>query len=398
MVGGWDGAGAGRAMTALTGVYYVIMDDCVEGFLENGCAVRYPAVRRNAADPQVFFSEPALREAVREGRYDFFFAINGDGLDDGGIMAADLMRLKKTIALWYVDDPFNSYAPWHADRRLGPAARDYERLFFFAVDETFVESLKARGYRNAVYLPHAVNPAWAEGAADVPNLPDAPVTFVGNLDLASLPIFDGMLSEFDAGAARLAREYAEARCERCCLAWEDFLREAGAEIADPDGRVRHAALRLATIRCKLHLVRALETVGVNVYGFEDWKEALDGTAHYKGPVPYYAGLSTVYRRSLITLNISHAQMSRGCNQRLLDVPACGGFLITDARPAIRDLLPGLRVPQYGTAQELVRRIHDAVRQPERRAEGIRGMQEMIRARHTYGRRMKTVLEEISRAV
>lgn len=372
-------------MVILTGIYYILMEDCAGGFLKNGCEVLYPGVRRSAADPQIFYSETAFRQTVRDGRYDIFFAINGDCLDDSGDIARELMDLKKTIVLWYVDDPFNPYAPWNITRRLGGAAVDYEKLIVFAIDEGFVERLKSLGYRNVYYLPHAVNPEWAGAGAPLASPPAAPITFVGNLDLDNLERFEGMLSEFPEPAAKMALAYVDARQSDFCLSWEEFANDSVPE------EVPHIARRLATIRCKIHAVQLIEKLGVNVYGFEDWKRVLKNPESYKGHVPYYAGLASVYRTSFLTLNLSHAQLSRGCNQRVLDVPACGGTIVTDSRAAIRDLLPGTRVPMYRTPADLVRRIQEIIRNPELRASGRESVLGMVRERHTYEHRMKTVL-------
>lgn len=377
-------------MVILTGIYYILMEDCAGGFLKNGCAVLYPGVRRSAADPQIFYSESAFQETVRGGRYDLFFAINGDCMDDAGVIARDLMALKKPVVLWYVDDPFNPYAPWNITRRLGGAAVEYEKLIVFAIDEGFVEQLKSRGYRNAFYLPHAVNPEWAAENVPPADPPAAPITFVGNLDLDNLERFEGMLAGFPEPAAKLARSYVDARLSDYCLSWEDFATDPVPE------EVPHIARRLATIRCKIHAIELLEKLGVNVYGFEDWKRVLKNPESYKGHVPYYAGLASVYRTSFLTLNLSHAQLPRGCNQRVLDVPACGGALVTDSRAAVRDLLPGLRIPMYRTPGDLVQRVREMILDPDRWSVGRETMSGILRDRHTYEHRMKTVLNTVGR--
>lgn len=396
IVPGPAAGGTGRGPTVLTGIYYHLMDDCVDGFLKNGCEVLYPGLRRSADDPGILFSEPALNRTIEDGRYDLFFCINGDGLDDAGDRVRAMLKLGKKIAVWYVDDPFNPFAPWNADRRFGEEILRDERIHFFTIDGRFALELQSRGCANVSVLPHAVNPEWADRRTELINPPAGPITFVGHLDLENLDRFESYLAEYPPPAGRLVRDYLEARTANYCLSWEDFSSESGEAAAEfrGDRHLSHIARRLATIRCKIHAIELIESAGVNVYGFEDWKRVLKNPAAYKGHVPYYGGLSDVYRRSFATLNLSHAQLSDGCNQRVLDVPACGGRLITDSRPAIRDLLPGHRIAMYTTPNELVRRIHEMIQSPGRRGEGPDAIQKTIRENHTYERRMKTLLSAV----
>lgn len=391
--------GTGKGLTVLTGVYYMMMDDCADGFLKNGCDVLFPGIRRAESDPQIHYSEPAFKQAIAAGRYDIFFCINGDGLDDSGETLRELMRLKKTIVLWYVDDPSNPFAPWGVDRRVGPAAADYDRMYFFSIDEGFVQKLKARGHTKVFFLPHATRMEWAERAGGAPNPPTAPITFVGHLDMENLGRFEKFLSEYPAPAVKRVREYIEARKADYCLSWENFSAEGGGAADLPqDPYLPHIARRLATIECKIHAIGMLESAGLNVYGFDDWKRVLKNPAAYKGHVPYYAGLSAVYRQSFITLNLTHAQLSNGCNQRVLDVPACGGTLVTDSRAAIRELFPTRRPAMYRTARDLVRRVHEIIQYPERRIDGREERVRLIREKHTYERRMETLLNIVKNSM
>jgi len=205
--------------------------------------------------------------------------------------------------------------------------------------------------------------------------------------------FEKFLSEYPAPVVKRVREYIEARKADYCLSWENFLAEAGPAAPElpQDPYLSHIAMRLATIECKIHAIGMLESAGLNVYGFDDWKRILKNPAAHKGHVPYYAGLSAVYRQSFLTLNLTHAQLADGCNQRVLDVPACGGTLVTDSRSVIRELFPNQRPAMYRTARDLVRRIHEIIQHPERRIEGQKERIELIRKNHTYEHRMKTVL-------
>lgn len=380
----------------LTGIYYILMEDCAEGFRENGCDVLYPGVRKSPSDPQIFYSEDDFRSAVEKDPFDIFFSINGDALDDNGEILRKLMDRQKTIVIWYVDDPLNPFAPWNIDQRVPRYAADYDRLHFFAIDKTFVDKIKSRGHRKAFFLPHAASLAWAAGAHALARPPASLVTFVGNLDLDNLEKFQDIVSRIGGSHPKKISDFVEARMNSLTLSWDEFLASSRSADIDPaeTEKLAHLANRIATIRCKIHVIQTIEGLGVDVYGFEDWRKVLKFPRSYKGHVSYYHGLSTVYRTSFVTLNLTHAQLAHGCNQRVLDVWAAGGFLLTDAGEILKDLFPEVKMPTFATLHDLVRQLTEIVKQPEKRFEQHSKILEEIRARHTYKERMKTVLETV----
>ena len=54
-------------------------------------------------------------------------------------------------------------------------------------------------------------------------------------------------------------------------------------------------------------------------------------------VGYGAQSAQVYRDTLISVNATNLQMPSTVNQRLFDVPAAGGFLISDNQPEMAEL-------------------------------------------------------------
>ena len=389
--------GRGFGIRILTGVYYIMMEDCVAGFLKNGAEVLYPGVRRSAEDPRILYSEDAFRKTLIEGRFDVFFTINAECLDVDGLLIRELIRQKKRIVIWYVDDPFNPFAPWNVESKLPAAASDYEGLFLFCIDERFVEKLKSRGFANVFYLPHATSLAWAQSVRPVMQPPSALATHVSHLDLENLPRFEEMLTLFPEPVQQKVRDFVDLRLENLCLSWEEFARDAGLPEIAPDAanRLEHTANRISTIRTKIHLVRLIEKMGINVYGFKDWLQVLKNPASYKCHVPYYHGLRAVYQSSFITLNITHVQLSVGVNQRVLDVPAGGGFLISDYRKSIREMFPREVIPLYARPQDLLRQIEAVVKKPESRSAQHEALMETIRRRHTYDHRMQTILDRVT---
>jgi spore maturation protein CgeB len=63
----------------------------------------------------------------------------------------------------------------------------------------------------------------------------------------------------------------------------------------------------------------------------------------------------VYRRSKIMLNVSvwNPGKESGLNMRVIDVPACGGFLLTDHSDELAEYMtPGKEIETWRTVEEL----------------------------------------------
>lgn len=67
---------------------------------------------------------------------------------------------------------------------------------------------------------------------------------------------------------------------------------------------------------------------------DSWKYLMNGICQLCRPLHYYRELPLFFNACDINLNATHFQTVEGVNQRVFDVPACGGFLITDHQKAI----------------------------------------------------------------
>ncbi len=115
-------------------------------------------------------------------------------------------------------------------------------------------------------------------------------------------------------------------------------------------------------------------------------------------------LARQYAAARIVLNV-HAswdrpeaeQAMRNVNPRLFEIPACGGFQLTDNRAnATRFFVEGTEVACYASAEELRDTVrHYLPRDDERRRMAARAG-DIARRLHTYDRRMATLLDTVAR--
>jgi hypothetical protein len=118
------------------------------------------------------------------------------------------------------------------------------------------------------------------------------------------------------------------------------------------------------------------------FDLEDtWLEDFDGTA----PI-LYAGHT-------ISLNIHHAHEEAGhtCNERTFNVPACGGFMISDNAPRIRDFFPADEAVLAENPADYMEKVDHFVRHPDERLPYIERARRRVVAEHTYHHRLCDLL-------
>ena len=81
------------------------------------------------------------------------------------------------------------------------------------------------------------------------------------------------------------------------------------------------------------------------------------------------------------------------NQRVFDVPACGAFLLTDARAQLAELFePGREVAVYQEPGEIPGLVRHYLAHPGERERIAQAGRARLLAEHTYVRRMGQLVE------
>lgn len=125
---------------------------------------------------------------------------------------------------------------------------------------------------------------------------------------------------------------------------------------------------------RVAVIRALRDTPLSIWG-PGWRSPLRGVpiwalSRWKAREVWDHSLVEIYRRSKINLNISvwDPALASGLNLRIMDVPSCGGFLLTDHSEEICEYLtPGRDIETWRSVDELRDKIrfyltHDAARE------------------------------------
>ncbi|WP_319583830.1 glycosyltransferase [uncultured Pseudodesulfovibrio sp.] len=340
-----------------------------------------------------------LLKAVIDFRPDMVLTVNHFGLDREGKLAGLLDELGLPLASWFVDNPHLILFDYDH-----PGA---DNTVIFTFDAGNLDAMNDRGFRHVHYLPLATDPGrFRQDAGAAPPEWNAEVSFVGSsmtgpvkkcLGLSGLPASRTREYEEVAGDFGRSGETSVAR----------FLKAERPDWLDTIDRLPRREQRLATEslltweatrQYRSACVRATLPFSPLVVGDDGWTNLLHGSnARLLPNLDYYADLPRFYPRSEINFNCTSRQMKGAVNQRVFDVPACGGFLLTDHREQMEDLFDLDReAAVYRTVEEIPGLIERYLADPGARERISQAAARRIQAQHTYEIRMQRLLEVMRR--
>lgn len=143
---------------------------------------------------------------------------------------------------------------------------------------------------------------------------------------------------------------------------------------------------------RMEMVLSLNDEKVSVYGNDPWQNLED--IEYKGPIDYQTQANLLYNATKINLNITSPQLQTAINQRIYDVSAAGGFLLTDYRRDLDRLLNGA-VVSYSNFSELKDGCVYYLEHEDERKDIAKKAREIVLNNHTWAHRAQTLIEAVS---
>lgn len=392
-----EGVAERRVLLAASGLF---ADDVADELRNRGYAVLPWETTRHAREELVL--------AARASGARFVVAVNyNHGL-------AEMCReLGLDLVCWEVDPAMDRITITEAGSTLSfgddagwmaPCAR----FHLFSHRAANVSSYQGVGFHLVEYLPLATNPERrfpVEVPEDSPYR--VPVSFVGSSMLASateachqfveaflqwrpkapsdLPekVWEAVLQ---LQRAEMTRYRIPEGLDVSCPGWRAF----ASQQRNPDPAV--FAGEGAAAEKRLNLVASLAPYGVQVWGDEGWQCVEAEGARYRGPAGHTHELNLIYSGSTINVDINRIYQPDIVTMRVFDVLACGGFLLTEWSPALKDLFEvGREVETWATQAELEEKIAYYLAHPEEaRAIAERGRARVLRD-HTVAQRVERML-------
>ena len=361
-----------------------------------GLGVRTVAVPVGArGDAKAAFLDRLL-QAILAHRPDFILTLSHTGVDPEGDLVTLLADLRLPLASWLLDSPDLLLAS-------SPQLADAGTVIF-SCDAGALNAIRGMGYRHVHFLPLAASPGRL--VADPPSPPAAfaaTVSFVGDSFVAET----GRRLKSGRFGRELVRWYPV--LARRMLARPERSIEALATPEESRLLARYQALTPAARRLDFALAVACRANTAHraailsrlipfcplIVGPANWRTVLGPektTWRWLPPLYDDDRIAALFRSSLVNCNITSRHMHGAANQRVFDVPAAGGFLLTEASPQQEALFePGRELATYAGPDDVSDQCARFAADPAARAAITTAARRRIALEHTYAHRAARML-------
>lgn len=358
-----------------------LIDSCRDTLVGLGHKVRIVDLKNlgNSIEEQIY----NLAREIEGFRPDLVFTFNHAGL--APVLFA---KMKLPHICWFVDNPLL----WVKKETLLTSLSPYYLPFVF--DRYYINWLKKIGFSQVYHLPLATDPglfrplSWP--AKDKEKY-ECVLSFVGNSHLLDLTEYN--LSPELSADEKVIEEMAKHRAENFGFEVGEMIRSKGFSFIDQAERVRFERLiedRAMSIH-RQRMLHAVAGLGLNIYGDKGWRRSSLSNC-YRGEIGYLE-LCGLYNSSKINLNISAAQLKTTVNQRAFDVPACGGFVLSDFREDLAKFFEtGYEAIYFEDENDLRKKAEYYLENPAQREEIAKRARKKVLANHTFRVRMSQMIK------
>ncbi len=319
---------------------------------------------------------------LRAHRPHFIIMLDAIGLMPGLFEAEEIPYIS-----WFFDNPFNWLNKKHVS--------DYYHTFVW--DKTYVDNLKDMGFKHVHYLPLGANETVFSPRA---SQQQCDISFVGS-SLWKIPDLP-----FENKAKQLFIELiAKLLCKTPWLSiWtiiDAVVKEYGTSFTldDPERRNEFELFvqNYARTIYRKQIIQAILPLNPWLYGDQDWKRLITKKGGvYKGRINNRIDLPVLYSNSAINLNITVPQLRDSFSHRAFEIPACGGFLLSDYRPEAESFFDlDSEIVCFKTLGELSDKANYYLRHPEERQRIAENGRKRVLAEHTYTHRLKKMIEYLN---
>lgn len=343
-----------------------------------------------------------LLEEIVSFKPDALITLNHLGVDREGVLMDLINKLELPFISWFVDNPHLILYSYEG------LTSPFLHIFTWDLDN--VPSLKARGFSNVYYLPlgtdatrfqpankdKLISPSWK-----------SEVSFVGNsmidkvqkrLDACSLPQkfyqdFFALAKTFIHSPKRIAEKFLLDEGKKNFPAliqhYQDNF-DTEEKLAFETGMTWEAT-RVYRLDC----VRQILDFNPLLVGDNGWNVFLREEKRpwrWHEPINYYDKLPYFYPHSTINFNCTSMQMKGASNQRILDVPAAGAFVLTDYREQMENMFDiGKEIICYKNKEEIPDLIQFYLSHDKEREQIVQKGRERVLKCHTWTHRMDEIL-------
>jgi spore maturation protein CgeB len=331
--------------------------------------------------------EQRIQKIVLRENPSSFFSINMLGIDSSGIISEYTLRHGIPVVVWFVDDP----------RPIVQSKLDYitRNMVAFCWERSYIDELIKAGFHSVHYLPLATDPEIFKKSKEAQT---RDVAFVGSSMAGDFRT--SLRSKFlwnttiEAVVVNVALQLMSTPLLDIDRAVSDEFTSQGSVPPFTDQRnrtwLRSYIIHTAGMLKRQRMIQSVQKkMKVAIYGDQKgWREICGTDSVCSPEIDYRTKCAGIYRSTKVNLNTTSCQMLTAVNQRVFDVPACGGFLLTDYQSDLDELFQKDELAVYRTLEELNELIlyylsNDSAREKLAAKASVRILRE-----HTYETRYK----------
>lgn len=402
-------------------IYGVVDDDILDGLRNMGTEVAIheidPFTKNTLSSKQL----TEISTAIKEFEPDFILATHDFALEPNGKLYDLFKKMGLSLACWFVDEPALTLLrdPWLSMFRSG-------LIKVFMIDRQYVRSAKEAGIPYVWHLPLGTNLSRFR-RLDLTDIDRAQykanVAFVGRLGIIALEAAWKRISTKRPEHPKLLAKIVDETCkvyltDRYTPMLTHFFRVMESILPDPKALVNEINRKNmiqdicsfiehgTSFKLRKDLVAPLSRFGLKVYAEPEWGRYLSDDCVFKPKVkkirnsglavPYYSDeIVKIYQTSKININVTKLMLKTAVNQRVFDVPACGGFLLTDYRADLETLFElDKEMICYSGLEDLEKKVGYFLENPdEREAISLAG-QQRVKAEHGYEHRLAFIFDKM----
>lgn len=367
---------------------YFLINEIESAFEQLGLTWRGITVPDTETADQSYVED--LIKAVLEFKPDFALTVNHFGMDRDGKLTNLLERMGLPLASWFVDNPHLILYRYQG--------LDANNIVLFTYDSANIENMAEHGFKHIHYLPLATDPGKFHPNAG----PAAPswksdVSFVGNGMVSSVQRYLEKArppEKLQNNLHDIAAEFGDSHHVSVSKFLHDRHPEYAMEILSAslerslalESLITWEATRIYRTSC---VEKLLEFSPLIVGSGWEYLQSISENVRLLPSVHYYKEAPRFYPASKISFNCTSVQMKGAVNQRVFDVPASGGFLLTDYRKQMEDLFDlDLEAAVYHSPEEIPDMITSLLSDEKKRKRISSAARARILNEHTYIHRLK----------
>ena len=340
--------------------------------------------------------ESRLQCLIQKEHPEIIISVNMLGFDGNGILGEISQRQGVPVAVWFVDDP--NPILLHQQKYLR------EQMHAFCWERSYVDCLES-SFCTAAYLPLATDPdlfRWVDRRDVVAQLGFVGSSMSGEYlrQLSRKFLWSSNLEPF---IQRCAKKLINERSRDILEIIDEVCTECNCRLPFDDRRnriwLRSYIIHTASMMIRKEIVSELIPLGIETFGDREGWQTLCGPELRTNPdIDYHHDLPCTYRSIGTSVNLTSCQMPTAVNQRVFDIPACGGFVISDEQKDLQELFGKDEIVTFSDFDDLKEKVVFYKTRESERMRISRNARERIVKEHTYAHRITTMLHYLHQSI